>query len=352
MGEGSRLELVEMTSEMLREAQEAPEVVARLIAANETACRELAARLRASPPAFAVTCARGSSDSAATYLKYLLEIRLGLAVASVGPSVSSIYGWRPRLSGALFVAISQSGQSPDLIELTRSARENGAFTLAVVNDPDSPLAACCEYVLPLHAQPERSVAATKSYLASLAVGLQLLAHWSGDRSIDNAVRQLPEVLGDALTHDWQAALPLLNDRHGLYVVGRGPGYAAALEAALKLKEVCGLHAEAISAAELMHGPLALIGPDFPIILFSQADESLSSMSRIAAELTVRDAPVIAIGPGTWGQASVLPTATSLHPFVQPIAVMQAFYTLVVALAHARGRDPDKPPHLQKVTQTR
>ncbi len=194
-----------MPSLMLRETAEAPQVVARLIAANEDACRELAARLRADPPLFAVTCARGSSDSTATYAKYLLEIRLGFVVASVGPSVSSIYGARPRMSNALFLAISQSGQSPDLTKLAEAARQDGALTLALVNDVASPLAKCCEVVLPLHAGDERCVAATKSYIAALAAFLQLLAHWSADPGIDQAIRRLPEDLGDALCRDWQAA---------------------------------------------------------------------------------------------------------------------------------------------------
>ena len=179
------------TTLMLREAAEAPDVAARLIAENAGLCRELGARLRATPPRFAVTCARGSSDSAATYAKYLLEIRLGVVVASVGPSVSSIYRARPRMDGALFLAISQSGRSPDLLRLAETARADGALTVALVNDTQSPLAELCEMVLPLHAGPERSVAATKSYLAALVALLQLLAEWSEDREIGRAVSELP-----------------------------------------------------------------------------------------------------------------------------------------------------------------
>jgi glucosamine--fructose-6-phosphate aminotransferase (isomerizing) len=339
------------TSLMLREVREAPEAVARLLAANERCCRDLAERLRASPLRFAVTCARGSSDSAATYVKYLLEIRLGLVVASVGPSISSIYGVRPRMSDVLFIAISQSGRSPDLVRLTETARESGALTLALVNDVDSPLAACCDVILPLHAGPELSVAATKSYLASLAAFLQLLAYWSGDAAIDDAVGRLPEALRDALDCDWQAALPALKDCQSLYIVGRGPGYAAAQEAALKLKEVCGLHAEALSAAELMHGPLALVDRTFPVLLFSQADESAGSLGEIEDMLSGRDVPVIAAGPGCWRGALTLPTIRGGHAFAQPIPLMQSFYTFAEALARVRGRDPDAPPHLRKVTQT-
>lgn len=336
---------------MHAEAAEAPDVVARLIAANDEACRDLAARLKAAPPKFVVTCARGSSDSAATFAKYLIEIRLGVVVASVGPSVRSIYGTRLKMADALFVAISQSGRSPDLLALADMAREDGALTVALVNDAASPLAERCDVVLRLHAGPEKSVAATKSYLASLSAILQLVAAWSGDDALDTAVRRLPADLSDALACDWSAAVPALRNARSLYVVGRGAGYAAAQEAALKLKETCGLHAEALSAAELMHGPLALADPDFPVVLFSQRDEALASLGELVSGLTARGVPVIAAGPVEGGGLLRLPAAGGLHPFAQAIALVQSFYPLADALARARGRDPDHPPNLLKVTQT-
>ncbi len=342
----------DVQSLMLRETTEAPEVVARQISANAGICRDLVRRLRAAPPRFAVTCARGSSDSAALFAKYLFEIRLGLVVASVGPSVRSIYGGRPQVADALFLAISQSGQSPDLIKLAEAAREGGALTVALVNDPASPLAAACEVVLPLHAGPEKSVAATKSYIASLAALLQLLAVWSDDAALNRAVERLPDDLADALKRDWRPAVPVLAETQSLYVVGRGAGYAVAQEAALKLKETCGLHAEAMSAAEIMHGPLTLAGADFPVVLFSQRDEALDSLSALASALTARGVTVLAAGPAAAGGLTRLPTAEGLHPFAQPIALVQSFYPLAEALARARGRDPDHPPHLMKVTETR
>lgn len=341
-----------VSSLMLRETAEAPEAVARLIASNADICRDLVQRLRAAPPRFAVTCARGSSDSAAMFAKYLLEIRLGLVVASVGPSVGSIYGGRPQVADALFLTVSQSGRSPDLIKLAQAARDGGALTVALTNDPASPLAAACEVVLPLHVGPEKSVAATKSYIASLAALLQLLAAWSGDKDLARAVDSLPDDLADAFARDWRPAVPGLAETRSLYVVGRGAGYAAAQEAALKLKETCGLHAEAVSAAELMHGPLTLAGPDFPVVLFSQRDEALDSLSGLVASLTARGVPVLAAGPVKADGAMRLPAADGLHPFAQPIALVQSFYPLAEALARARGRDPDHPPHLMKVTETR
>jgi glucosamine--fructose-6-phosphate aminotransferase (isomerizing) len=336
---------------MLRETAEAPDVVARLLAANAPAAAELGARLRASAPAFVVTCARGSSDSAATYAKYLIEICLGTVVASVGPSISSVYGRRPKMQGALFVAISQSGKSPDLLTLAEAARADGALTVALVNDTDSPLAGLCEVVLPLHAGPERSVAATKSYIASLAGVLQLVAAWSGDPILDRAVSRLPDYLDGALRRSWLPATPLLESVRGLYVVGRGPGFAAAQEAALKLKETGGLHAEAGSSAELRHGPMAIAGPDLPVLVFSQDDASLAGITEFGTELAGRGVPVIAAGPAQIPGALALPVAASVDPFAEPIALIQSFYPLAEAVSRGRGNDPDRPPHLRKVTET-
>ena len=336
---------------MLREAAEAPDVVARLISENDAACRALANRLRTRPPMFVVTCARGSSDSAATYAKYLCEIRLGVVVASVGPSISSIYRQRLMMRGALFIVVSQSGQSPDLLAMAQAARADGALTVAIVNDTSSPLASLCEVVLPLHAGAEQSVAATKSYIASLAALLQLAASVSGDPLLDRAVRGLPDNLDNALTHDWRPALPTLSVP-GLYVVGRGPGFAAAQEVALKLKETCGVHAEALSAAEAKHGPLALAAPDFPVLLFSQRDASLDGIVELGRELVARGVPVVSAGPAEIEGALALPVAKSIDPFAQPIVLVQSFYPLAELLARSRGGDPDKPPHLTKVTETR
>jgi glutamine---fructose-6-phosphate transaminase (isomerizing) len=337
---------------MVRETAEAPEVAKRLLTANAAACRELGARLRAAPPRFAITCARGSSDSAATYAKYLIELRLGVVVASVGPSVSSVYRAKVGMRDALFLAISQSGRSPDLLSLAEAARADGALTVAIVNDAESPLAGICEVVLPLHAGPERSVAATKSYLASLTAVLQMVAEWSADPVLLAAIGRLPHALVAALTNDWRKAVGPLTAARNLYVVGRGVGYAAAQEIALKFKETCGLHAEAISAAELMHGPLALAGPEFPVLILGQDDEALASLREMAAGLAGRDVPVFAAGPGTGWSGTTLPIVKDLHPFVQPIASVQSFYPLADAVAHARGHDPDNPPHLRKVTETR
>jgi glucosamine--fructose-6-phosphate aminotransferase (isomerizing) len=336
---------------MLREAREAPQVVARLLEGNAALCRELGERLRASPPPFAVTCARGSSDNAATFAKYLLEIHSGLVTASVGPSVTSVYAARPRMRDALFLAVSQSGRSPDILHLANAGREDGALTVALVNDTSSPLASTCEIVLPLQAGPEKSVAATKSFIAALAAGLQLVAHWSQDESLLRALDTLPEVLEQASAADWSAALPLLSEADNLFVVGRGVGFAVAQEAALKLKETAGVHAEAMSAAELMHGPWTLAGDHFPILVLSQRDETLSGVSDLVTKLGEQGVPVVVAGAAEGPASVTLPSVENAHPYLAPIAMIQSFYPLVNGIALARGRNPDNPPRLRKVTET-
>jgi glutamine---fructose-6-phosphate transaminase (isomerizing) len=336
---------------MLREAREGPAVVARLLAANKPLCQALANRLAARPPRFIVTAARGSSDSAASFAKYLAEIRLGLVTASLGPSVRSIYGTMPAVKDALFLAISQSGRSPDLLLLAEAAKAQGAITLAIVNDEDSPLAKLCEFRLPLHAGTEASVAATKSYIAALAAVLQLVAIWSGDKGLCSAIDRLPTDLQSALDQDWSAARPLLAGSEHLFVAGRGVGFAIAQEAALKLKEVAGLHAEAISTAELQHGPMALAGARFPLLLFAQQDAALSSLSDLAQQFRARGVNVMAAGPVEVEGLVRLPVIEGLHPFAAPLAAIQSFYPLAEAVAKDRGRDPDKPPFLSKVTRT-
>lgn len=336
---------------MLREAREAPAAVARALAGNAYRCRAIAERLRERPPPFAITCARGSSDHAATYAKYLFETRLGLVTASIGPSVSSLYAAPLRVTNALFLAISQSGRSPDLVHLAKAARTNGALTLALVNDAGSPLAEACEAILPLHAGPERSVAATKSVLAAMATVLQLFAVWSGDPASDRALAALPADLEMAGHADWGAAVPVLREARHLYIAARGIGLAAAQEAALKLKEAAGLHAEALSAAELMHGPLALAGPHFPVLLLAQRDEAGPGLAALAESLVRQRIPVITAGLGSAPGAIALPVAAGCDPLVAPLLLLQSFYPLADTVARARGRDPDRPPHLSKVTET-
>jgi glucosamine--fructose-6-phosphate aminotransferase (isomerizing) len=297
-----------------------------------------------------VTCARGSSDHAATYARYLIEAHTHVLTSSAAPSVSSVYEAQSDLEGTLFIAISQSGKSPDLLRNAEIAKAAGATVVALVNVADSPLAQLADTVIPLYAGPERSVAATKSYLCSLAALLQLAARWSGDRALLAAKDALPDALRAAWQQDWSPLVSGLRLADNLFVLGRGLGLAAAQEAALKFKETCGLHAEAFSSAEVKHGPMAIVGPGFPVLAFAQDDDTGASTAAVAEEFRARGAPVWLARPGARGDA-VLPLPPSLHPACTPLLTVQAFYGAVNALAVARGHNPDVPPHLNKVTET-
>jgi glucosamine--fructose-6-phosphate aminotransferase (isomerizing) len=334
---------------MFREAAQAPQAVREQLQANAARVARLAARLRSQPPRAVITCARGSSDHAATFARYLIETRLQILTSSASPSVSSLYAATPDLAGTLLLAVSQSGTSPDLLATVSSARTAGAYTVALVNAQDSPLARLADEVLPLHAGSELSVAATKSYLASLAAIVQLVAAWAQDEPLAAALQQTPQLLARAWQHDWSAAVRQLQDARNLYVIARGLGLATAQEAALKFKETCALHAEAISAAELRHGPLALVRAGFPLLLFAQNDESRAGVAQLAGELAARGARVLLAGVAV-PHTTVLPSEAA-HPVIEPLLLAQSFYRMVNALALARGLNPDQPPHLHKVTET-
>lgn len=338
------------TTRMFREAAQAPEVVARQLAQNERGMRALGALLRAKPPRAVVTVARGSSDHAATYAKYLLETRLGVLTSSAAPSTASVYGAQPDLTGCVVLAMSQSGRSPDLIASVEAAKRAGARIAALVNDESSPLAALADHCIALAAGTEESVAATKTHLATVAAIAHLAACWTGDARLAAALRQAPDDMARAWELDWSAALPLLVPATHLFVLARGVGLGAAQEAALKCKETCALHAEAFSAAEVRHGPQALLGARFPALLFAQDDESLEGTAALAADLAAREVPTLIAGASAAG-ATTLPTITPSDPALAPLLLTQAFYRLANALAIARGQDPDAPPHLRKVTET-
>ena len=333
------------------EARQAPAVAARQLADNADLLAGLGQRLRAMRPRLVMTCARGSSDHAATYAKHLIETRAATPVASHAPSVSSVYGMRWRdLEGALFLAVSQSGQSPDLVASAEAAREAGALVTALVNAPDSPLAAAADVTVPLLAGPEQSVAATKSYIGSLLACLQLVAAWTGAEDLWSASAAAPSALTDAWGCDWSAMADVLEHARGAFVIGRGSTLAVAQEIALKLKETSGLHAEAYSAAEVRHGPMAIVGEGFPVLMLAPADAGREGFAALAGEFIGRGARVLLAGEAHAG-AIALPTVADLHPALAPIAAVQSFYRAVAGLSRARGFDPDRPPHLRKVTET-
>jgi glucosamine--fructose-6-phosphate aminotransferase (isomerizing) len=335
------------STRMFAEAAEAPAAVGRMLSANAERAAELGRKLRATPPELVLTCARGSSDHAATFAKYLIETRTGTPVMSAAPSTASVYGVEPKLGRALCLAISQSGASPDLLALVNAVAQADAAVGALVNVADSPLAERADWVLPLHAGPERSVAATKSFIASLASLLQLAQAWASDPAVE--LDALPDQLAQSWDCDWSPLVEGLRDVRGLYVLGRGLGLGAAQEAALKLKETCGLHAEAFSSAEVRHGPMALVGPDFPLLMFRQPDETAEGIDALAEEAVRRGAPVFLAGARVRGTIA-LPTPEA-GAATTPVLQIQSFYRAAAQLSVARGFDPDRPPNLSKVTET-
>jgi glucosamine--fructose-6-phosphate aminotransferase (isomerizing) len=205
------------------------------------------------------------------------------------------------------------------------------------------------HTIPLGAGPETSVAATKSYIASLSAIVHLVACWTSDQTLINSLMRAPDQLDQAWNLHWRAALPVLEPANNLFVLGRGYGLGIAQEAALKFKETCGLHAEAFSAAEVKHGPMALVGRGFPVLILSQNDETRAGIEKLAAEFVARGADVLIAGPSVQGAMS-LPTVSS-HAVIEPLLMVQSFYRMIAALAPVRGFDPDRPPHLNKVTET-
>ena len=334
---------------MFAESGEAAQVVAGQAGACGAVLRDLGALLRALAPRLVLTVARGSSDHAATYAKYLIETRLGVTVSSYAPSVSSVYGTAAALKGTVCLAISQSGRSPDILAAADAAKSGGAVLIALVNVDSAPLARLADFVLPLGAYPETSVAATKSYLASLAMIARIVSVWSEDVRLATALEALPRALETAWSLDWTPALGVIAARHHSFVIGRGLGLSVAQEAALKFKETCQLHAEAYSAAEVMHGPAAIIDAGFPILAFSQDDETRPGLMGTLDQLVSVGARVLLAG-GTHQAAVPLPTASSV-PALEPIVQAQSFYRLANRLSVDLGLDPDAPPNLSKVTET-
>jgi glutamine---fructose-6-phosphate transaminase (isomerizing) len=337
---------------MTSEIAESGAVVRRQLIANAAPTDKLAAELRARKPSFAVTIARGSSDHAALYLKHLIELKAALACASLGPSLASLYHAPLRLADAVAIAISQSGRSPDIVAMQRAARDQRAVTIALVNDEGSPLARDAEALLPLYAGAERSVAATKSMIASLAAGASLVAHWSEDGELLAALAALPSILDSSSAAPLSAAaVEILAKASSLFVVGRGATHAVAAEAALKLKETSAIHAEAFSSAEVLHGPAGVIGPGFPVLAFAPADAARHGFFDTLDRLASFGAAPLLVDYEAHPRWQTVVALDGGHPLLTPIVALHAFYRVAEATARRRGRDPDQPPHLMKVTET-
>src|SRR5262245_59107032 len=334
---------------MAEEIAAAPEVVARQAGALEPGLARLVARLEQHPPQLVVTCARGSSAHAATFGKHLIERYLGIPVAAAAPSIASVYHARLKLRGQLVLLISQSGKSDDLIAFARSAQAAQAVTVAITNDARAPLAAACDFVLPIGAGPELSVAATKTFVATLTALMRLTAAWARRQDVQAAIARLPQRLAAAGELDWCGNAGVLAVAASLVTIGRGPTLAIAREAALKLKETYNLHAEAFSGAEFLHGPVALISPRYPVLLFMPSDAA-AAMPELAALLRSKGSVLITAEPGPQAPDR-LPALSLDQPETDAVCLIQSFYRMLLGLAERGGIDIDKPRHLNKVTRT-
>ena len=335
-------------SQMSLEADEAAEAVRRLLA-TERVSLEAAANVLAAATGPLTTAARGSSDHAMTAFKYACEIMLARPVASLGPSVASVYGTALKLPGGVHLTVSQSGVSPDIVALQAAAARGGAKTIAVVNVADSPLARAADLVVSIQAGEEKSVAATKSFIASCAALFAVVAGACADHALKAGLEALPEALDALAPESTDALARTLAKAQSLYVTGRGPAFGVALEAALKAKETAGIHAEAFSSADLMHGPLQLVQPGFPVVVFAAEDASFNGMVETIDRLRAMGGVVLPIS--TAELAGGIRTPSTGHAVTDTLVFVLAWYRAIEKAAQLRGLDPDKPANLRKVTET-
>ncbi|MBI3722427.1 SIS domain-containing protein [bacterium] len=356
-----------------REIAEQPAILERVI--RRPAWEGLAERIVGSRPRGVLTVARGSSDHAATFFSYLALAHAGVPVASVPPSIATHYRSSPiEAREQIALGVSQSGKSPDVVHTLESLRRGGALALAVTNDADSPLARAAEHVIALECGEERAIAATKTFTASLAALAALVAAWTKNAALRSQLERVPEAAARALEVGVERAAAILASSPVAFVLGRGFGLAVALEGALKLKEIARIHAEGVSAAEFMHGPVASVGAGLPMVVLAcpQWDAvprdtaivtkplergGLRALSlEAAANLSVlHNARVILLGASSDEAKSIgalaISQGTALPGELAPIAQAIVLQRLAVATARARGLDPDAPSGLAKVTET-
>ncbi|MEX0343533.1 MAG: SIS domain-containing protein [Rhizobiaceae bacterium] len=341
---------METTTRMRQELEDIPNAISRLFEGSLSDIQAAAADIRSVDPGLITTIARGSSDHAAMYLKYALELSAGIPVASIGPSVSSIYGVSLDMRNTACISISQSGRSPDIVQSAQSATSGGALTIAITNDHTSPLADACAHTIPLQAGPERSVAATKTFVTSIVAGLLLLAHWKEDKQLLDALVALPGIAAKAVNLDWSVLCARMVAENSLLVLGRGPSFAIANEVALKFKETCRIHAEAFSSAEVLHGPIAIVGSNYPVLALISRDASERFVADTADGLARDGADVFATSSKT-SRCQQLPYEATGHPLTDPLILVISFYSFIEKLSRLRGLDPDVPRNLRKVTET-
>jgi len=342
---------------MQTETREIAQVVERQYQDNGAILESIATAIKRLNPPFLMTIARGSSDHAASFLQYLFGKELGLICASVPPSLTSLYDADLKVNGAVAIAISQSGASPDICHTLQRVKENGALTIALTNHPNSPLAKIADFVIPLQAGKEQSVAASKTYMASIFAIVHLLSFIKPEINLQKALENLPNQLIQNIHIDFSRDLAWFQKEPNLIIIARGLLYPIAQEAALKCKETCQIHAEPFSAAEFQHGPMALVQENFPLIIFAQHDETQAGVFDLSEKLTRLGAKTLLVCdekdiPQDRAIAShYLSLIADTHPALLPILYIQAFYFFVAELALKKNRDPDNPTHLQKITKT-
>jgi len=349
--ENKKMQNTELTL-MEREALEIPSIIRIQLECHQQVMTELASIIRAKSIDGVVICGRGSSNNAAVFGKYLIETYMGLVVSLSAPSVASIYDASQNLNNKLFLVISQSGQSLDLIAAAKDAKVQGALVVALTNDESSPLANISDYLIPLMAGAESSVAATKTFVASLSSLLMLINEWTNDAKLDIALNELPDYLESCLQANWLNAVERFKTVKHTYVLGRGIGLAIAQEAALKLKETSHIFAEAYSVAEFMHGPLTTVSEGHPFLAFTQHDQTQQNTQESIERLSSIGAEILNVGGGNYEQnVTSLPLPTAPPPLCEPLGMISAFYPMAARLSIARGINPDEPPHIRKVTLT-
>jgi glutamine---fructose-6-phosphate transaminase (isomerizing) len=331
---------------MARETAEIPAAAERLLA-RPGVFAAIVERIEQVNPRIVVFCGRGSSGHVGVYLRYLFEVRLGLLASAAAPSVVTAYRRPPELRDALFIVVSQSGRSPDLVNATQVARQLGALTLAIVNDENSPAAATSELVLPIGAGTEDAVAATKTVVLSMITGAQLVAALARDDDLNDSLQHLPLRLSGALACDWSAWADSAAGAAAAFVVGRGYGLGCVREIALKVAEILRVPTLGYSAAELRHGPRASITPATPVLVLRQNDQAAATVDEIVRDLHNAGDSVFTAG----GAAGTLPWIGDGHPVCDPVLMLIPAYRAIEAAARRRGFDPDNPPYLSKVTRT-
>lgn len=337
-------------SQMLKESQEAPKKVREFLGADQDLYSRLGEHLRKLDPAFVATVARGSSDHAASYASYLFPLMTGRVVASVPPSLTTVLKAPFKVDSQFLLAISQSGSSPDILQTVQAMREGGALTAGLVNDVSSPIAKAAEYCLYQHAGFEQGLAATKTVLCTKTAIARIGAEWSRDEKMLKALNDLPSCLEKAVEKGLGFEPHLLSGVSSVYVISRALGAGAAFEIGLKIKETCGLHAEAFSSAEVRHGPREIVNEKFAVIALALPGSGLDDVVAIAKELQGQGARLITVGPGSVNPTFAIPEISDFR--LQPIVALQLLYPWFAQVSQALGRHPDRPERLKsKVIHT-